>query len=374
MEKQLSDLPEPGPEPLLQKVAFDAELPRLSNVLNLHYKRLYPRFGSIHPDSGLAGGIRYWNPNFNGSFLDVQSSAALSAGGYQLYRFQFGEIIRREQDFFLYADLGYRYFPEEDFFGVGPESKEADRTDFVFEQASYDAVLGYQPNRWFGAAVRAGYLQMNTDLGKDDRFPATQELFDDSSASGLDRQPDFFRLNSGIFLDYRDVPGNPHRGGILSFSFSRFDDRGGRDFEFNRFTFDARHYIPLGSIQRVFALRFFTSFDDPDGESRVPFFLQKTLGGNEMLRGFRRFRFRDTKLLYVGGEYRWEAAPALEFAIFYEAGKVFSDFSDLDFTGLRKSFGGGVRFKTPNGVFMRIDIGHGDVEGTRAWFTFGPSF
>ena len=92
-----------------------------------------------------------------------------------------------------------------------------------------------------------------------------------------------------------------------------------------------------------------------------------------MLRAFREFRFRDSRLLYVSAEYRWEAWPALEFAIFYDAGKVFPRGEDFNFKGLRNSVGGGIRFKAAGRTLFRLDVGDGS-EGTRVHFQLGPSF
>lgn len=387
-------LSRPNRQNRLEKTFLWLEQKNLENLIR--YRDFYLKFGNISTDSGFAPGVRHWNPRLGGSSLAVQSSAAYSVRGYQLYDLQFGKgqggasefFVRSaasplaskfgdfpEQDrrFFLYADLRYRRFPQEDFFGVGPVSRKSDRTDFVLEDASYDVVGGYQVNRWLGVGAKAGFLQVNVDRGTDERFPATQELFTEASAPGLIRQPNFFRMSSAIFIDYRDQPGNPHRGGLFGFTFSRYDDRGGSDFEFNRFAFDVRQYVALGSVQRVLALRFFTSLDDAGAARRVPFYLQQTLGGSDTLRGFREFRFRDANLLHLSAEYRWEASPALEFVLFYDAGKVFSSRSDFDFERLEKSAGIGVRFKTPRAVLFRIDAGW-SIEGTRIYFKFGPSF
>ena len=187
------------------------------------------------------------------------------------------EPHRRAGDFFLYADLRYQDFPQEDFFGLGPDSRETDRTDFRITRVSYGAVLGYQFTDWFNLAARSGYLRAYVNPGEDERFPDTQERFDDRSAPGLDRQPDFLNFNSAALIDFRDRPGNPHRGGMLGFSWTRFDDRGSEQSDFNRFAVDGRYYLTLGSDQRVLALRFFTSLDDDDPGSQVPFYLQETL-------------------------------------------------------------------------------------------------
>jgi outer membrane protein assembly factor BamA len=193
------------------------------------------------------------------------------------------------------------------------------------------------------------------------------------TAPGLAQQPDFFRVAFSAALDLRDRPDNPHNGTYLGISLARYDDRERGVFNFSNYAAEARQYVSLGSPARVVALRFLTSMDDSGTTSRVPFYYQQTLGGSDTLRGFREYRFRDRRLLYMSGEYRWEMATAIEFVVFYDAGKVFSDRSNFDFTGLRKNIGYGIRFKTPDSVIFRVDIGHSS-EGKRIYFKFGPSF
>jgi len=374
----------------------EMEKTRFYRILNFNYRGLYPQFATLSTGSGFAPGARFWRPNIAGLPLDLQASGAYSFNGYQRYGLQFGHIQKRgssfslegvgigaaaqfdeatpkEPGFFLYGDLTYRFYPQEDFFGLGPSSLDADRTDFLQEDMSYDAVGGWQVNRWLGAAVRVGYLQVNVNRGTDGRFPDTQDLFTDLQAPGLDRQPDFLDITGAVLIDYRDRPGNPHKGGMIGFYLSRHDERKGHEFEFKRAALDIRQFIPLFSEQRVIAVRFFTSADDADNGSRIPFFLEEHLGGSETLRGFREFRFRDQRLMYLSAEYRWEAAHFLELALFYDTGKVFSQRSDFKFDNMEKSIGGGIRFKTPHATVLRIDMGRSD-EGNRFFFKFGPSF
>ncbi len=380
----------------LERMLLYVEGGGFQELLSIRYKDFYPKFGNLSSGSGLAPGLRYFKSHIGGSGLSLESSAAASVAGYKLADLQFGRfnkmapyVFLGAAEFaapfsfgeerpgqvasFLYADVRYRYFPREVFYGLGRDSRAEDRTDFLLEDGSYDVVAGYQFNRWLGAAVRFGYLQVNTGPGNDERFPDIQTKFDTASLPGLARQPDFLHFNSGIYFDYRDTPGNPHNGGLVGFSFARFDDRGGKEFEFNRFSFDGRHFLPLGSRQRILALRLFVSWDDTLEGSSVPFYLQETLGGRETLRGFRQFRFRDSNLLYLSAEYRWEAAPAIEFAFFYDAGKAFPESESFELEQLHKTIGWGVRFKTVKQMVVRLDVGRSD-EGTRLQFQFGPSF
>ncbi|RPI28004.1 MAG: hypothetical protein EHM61_06565 [Acidobacteria bacterium] len=368
----------------------------LRELLNFNYHGFYPRFASLSTGSGFAPGFRYWQPRLGGFPLDLQASGAWSFRGYRASNLQFGLIQKRgqvfslepvgigaagqfdemqpkEKGFFAYLDLGYRYFPQEDFFGIGPASRPQNRTDYTLEDMSWDGVVGWQLNRWVGAGVRVGYLQVNVDPGTDDRFPNTHDRFSDVTAPGLLRQPDFLDVSAAVMIDYRDRPGNPHRGGMVGVYLSRFDERSGSTYEFNRLAVDIRQFIPLGSEQRRIALQVFGSADGEDAGAQVPFYLMQTLGGSEALRGFREFRFRDKRLLFLSGEYRWDASPAIELALFYDTGKVFGERADFDFDHLEKSWGVGVRLKTPRALVMRIDVGR-SREGTRFFFKFGPAF
>ncbi len=368
----------------------------LREILNFNYHGFYPRFASLSTGSGLAPGVRYWKPSLGGSPLDFQLAGAWSLRGYRHYSLQFGQIQKRGQvfslepvgigaagqfdemqpkkeGFFTYLDLTYRNYPQEDFFGIGPDSRPENRTDYGLEDMSWDGVVGWQLNRWLGVGARVGYLQVNVDPGTDSRFLNTHLLFSDETAPGLIRQPDFLDVSAAVMIDYRDRPGNPHKGGMIGVYVSRFDERSGSAYEFNRLAVDIRQFIPLFSEQRRIALQVFGSADSPDEGAQVPFYLMQTLGGSDALRGFREFRYRDTRLLYFSGEYRWDASPAIELALFYDTGKVFSNRSDFDLEHLQKSWGGGIRLKTTRSVVMRFDIGR-SREGTRFFFKFGPAF
>ena len=114
----------------------------------------------------------------------------------------------------------------------------------------------------------------------------------------------------------------------------------------------------------MIALRQVTSLTEPDSGSRVPFYMQSTLGGSTFLRGYSSARYRGDKLLALEGEYRFELHPKVELALIYEAGKVFPTMRELDFRDLLRSWGGGVRLKSLREVRLRLDVLH-SVEGTR---------
>ena len=206
------------------------------------------------------------------------------------------------------------------------------------------------------------------------RRRSIQDVFDDASTPGLDRQPNFLRYEVSADFNYRQPLGNPRRGGRYFVAYSHFDDRDLDAYSFSRVNVDLQQYIPLLSDRRVLALRMVTSASDTTDQNQVPFYLQRTLGGPDDLRGFRRFRFRDENLLLLQAEYRWEIFTAVDGAIFYDAGKVASRIEDLDFSDLESDYGIGFRFGTVNGIFLRVEGAFGSSGGKHFILRYGHVF
>ncbi len=351
-------------------------------------------FGKISPASGLTPAVQYERPRLGGSRVRLRGAAAVSVRGYQDYDFRLGlfdepaPLLGEETGFlgapfdfdrrsskrprsFVYADFNYRDFPQEEFFGLGGDSRESDRTDYRYQQGVVDLVAGLHPVRWAGLQLRIGYLSPNLSEGDNDRLGNLEDVFGLGSVPGLETQPSFLHLNSGLFLAWEGDPNLP--AAELGFEFSRFNDMDSERYAFNRFSVDARGFLPLGSRQRTLAARFLVSRDYADAGNEVPFYLMKTMGGHNTLRGYRNFRFRDSNLLYFSGEYRWEATTGIELVGFYDAGKVFPGRSGFEFKGLRHSIGGGIRGKSFRRVIFRLEVGRSE-EGTFTYVSFGPAF
>jgi hypothetical protein len=380
----------------LERAILSIEKAERPSLLDWNLAGFYPRLQSIASGSRTAAGVRLWRPEIGGGPIDVHGSAFYSLRGYQLYELQLGAIPHSPDRFplrstkgddvyeiaawrpgvsrlTLYASARHRDYPREAFYGLGAGSRREDRTSFRLRDSMVEAVGGYQLTRHLAAQVRAGYTSPFVGPGKEEEVPSTAESFEEASAPGLSRQPDFLHLTTLVLLDGRDEPGNPHRGGLLAASVSRFDDRGGRSFAFDRLAFDGRAYLPLGSPQRVLALRALVSRDRPDGGQQVPFYMQESLGGSHTLRGFQNFRFRGEKLLLLQAEYRWEALPAVELALFVDGGQALRGGQDFDLGDLETDYGFGIRLKRTTGLIARLDLAKSG-EDRRLLLRFGPSF
>jgi outer membrane protein assembly factor BamA len=334
-----------------------------------------------------------------GSSLDLHASATYTWYHGQCYDLQFGALPHRERHkptfatstdsvypmsdifktaglrrFDLYVDARHRVYPRQAFYGLGPDTTEDQRTEYELDDTLIEVVSEYRIRSWLTVAIRGGVLWTSLGPGAQPGVPNTQDVFDEETAPGLEAQPNYVHASAGLLVDTRDVPGNPHGGGALGAAITRSDDLTSHDFQFNRFTMEGRRYWSFGGRRRhVLALHGLASFDQADSGSSIPFYLQSALGGGHVLRAYHTFRFRDEDLLALSAEYRFDLRPRVELAAFYDSGKVFPGIGDLSFKDLARTWGVGVRLKTPTKVRLRVDLGFGP-EGTRLLVKFGPAF
>ena len=303
----------------------------------------------------LAVGSPYAEPDLPNR-IDVRALAASSNAGYRqvggkltFHRLgggPFGAAVRGQ----------YYEFPQEDFFGLGPQSQEQNRTSFLVESTEVGADVWWTPAERLRVGGGVSYLNPRIGSGTDNRYPSTEELFDRTSLPGFRVQPDFRRIDGWVDFDGRDNPSDPRAGGFYRVRISDFQDRDLHAFAFRRIEVDVQQYLPISQKHQVIALRASAVVTHADAGNEVPFYYQPTLGGKQTLRGFREFRFRDRNSLLLTAEYRWEAWWALDPALFVDAGKVASHRDDLDLSDLEVSYGIGFRFHSTNSFIMRLDL------------------
>ena len=106
----------------------------------------------------------------------------------------------------------------------------------------------------------------------------------------------------------------------------------------------------------------------------MPYFLQPELGSGRTLRGYESGRFRDRHSLLTSAEFRWiPNRIGLDFALFYDAGKVTSRREDLDFDSLKSDWGIGARFHGTATTVLRIEGAKG-TDGWRLVVSTGAAF
>ena len=271
---------------------------------------------------------------------------------------------------------GATHLANERFFGLGGNSLRADETSFAWASRHATATVAMTGPAWLTVTAAAGTMTAIAADGSSRRVPGISSRFTGGNAPGLGIESPFTVASAATTIDYRDVPQNPRRGGRYSIGVSRYADTRGADAHqsFTRVDMKLEQHLPAWRRQRVLTLRAIGSSAVPDRGHDVPFYLQSTLGGSRLLRGFVTDRFRDRSLLVLQAEYGWDVSPFLNAVAFYETGAVAPTMSDLQLTNFRRTYGLGFRFGSARTVAFRTDVALGSGEGPRLTMRLNHAF
>jgi hypothetical protein len=333
---------------------------------------IYLKFGSLTTGSGFAYGAGYRSRRLWDGLgsLDLWGGASATRYWAGEARLRFPRLAAGRVDAQGYVR---RYdYPQEDYFGLGPDSKRGDQSDYALRATAVGGRAAVRPFSHVALGAGLEYFVPRIGDGTDDSVPSLSHTFDHAMAPGLSQRQDYVRSSAFVDIDWRQ-PLNARKGGWYRAEFSHYDDRRG-GYTFNRVDVDLRHFVSFLSERRVLFGRAFVSTSDVGPGAQMPFYLMPMLGGNDTLRGFREYRFRAPHALLLQGEYRFEVWSGLDAALFYDAGKVAMDRGGLDFHNLERDYGFGFRFNTDNGIVFRVDSAFGSRDGKHLWIVFGGTF
>ena len=137
--------------------------------------------------------------------------------------------------------------------------------------------------------------------------------------------------------------------------FRQYFDRTLNKYDFRQAEFEFQQYIPYFNRTRVIAFRAAATISWRGEDKQVPVFFMPTVGGNDDLRSFARYRYYDSHAVFLSAEHRWYVFRGLDMAVFADAGKVIPRKADLDFSDLELSWGVGFRTRLHDQVIMRTD-------------------
>ena len=342
---------------------------------------LYASVGNLGEGAGSGPGVAYFEPDFSRTGLDLYVGRAASFAGDSLYDLRLGRIPheagrapsrRRTLDaispslcdgsnarpFFLYAEMRRHTLANGRIYNTA-----ADAVPFVQQERSFELVAGRALPHDFVASVRTGWIETQATF---EARPGNASPFDNV------RDRSFFATTASLAYDRRDQPRDPRRGAFVEASLARYQGVGRNAASFDRFSLDARRYVPLGTERHVLALRGLVGLASGRGDGAVPFFMQYTLGGSRTLRGVPQYRFRGPRTAAASAEYRFEVKGPLELAAFGDAGRVWGGAAETGTHGLAYDYGVGLRIKAKGNV-LRLDAARGS-EGSRIGIAFGVTF
>lgn len=363
------------PDPIEEKVLLLEQRQILEKLGQGAADGFFPKLGGLATGQGLAFGVQYAKKDLADGKIHLTAFGVASFTKSQRYSLVFTppDLPDAKLDWKLSAER--RTLTRVDFYGLGPESRLEDRTNFQLEDTAFDASLAWRAARSrFRLGARGGYLQTNAGDG----FPRsglrpTSEAFSAAQLPGLEAQGDFARFGTFASLDLRDNKSLPRSGTLLRTDLTSYQDLDLGRHDFNKWETEIQHYIPFFNRRRVIALRARTEMNfTRDGQS-VPFYMKPFIGGPQELRGFRNYRFYDDNILVLNAEYRWEAFSGLDMALFMDAGQAVAERRDFAMDKMETAAGVGFRFNVRNATFLRLDLAFSH-ESMRLWLRWGSPF
>jgi outer membrane protein assembly factor BamA len=267
----------------------------------------------------------------------------------------------------------YENSPQMSYYGQGMGTSVDDRTNYRYETINFDFNTGLEIFKNLRAGITGGVLGVHTGSGGDSSFPSTDEIYDSTTAPGLGEDTVFARWGGFVYYDWRDYKGGPRAGGLYGARFRQHSDRELFKYSFKQAEFEFQQYFPYFNKTRTIAIRVASVLSFPTEGNQVPFYSQPTIGGNDNLRGFARYRYTDDHSILVSAEHRWYVFSGLDMAVFVDGGKVVPRKRWVDHHKLRYSGGIGFRARLANAVVMRVDMAYGN-EGFRFMWTFSDIY
>ena len=274
-----------------------------------------------------------------------------------------------------FARTAYR--ARDNYYGIGIESREDDRTDYDLERDLVGGELYFRINPHLTLDLDGRWEQDLVGGGRDDGIPDVSEIFPMEEIPGFGQEET--QVVFGGYLEWRTgMPRTTQRLNRwidLGYHWNESTTDGASDF--GHFSGSAGLEIPVA--RRRLSFFFAVEFESvrPTGEGEISFYELPALGGKGQLPAYRAFRFRDRDLLVGKAEYRWRVwsdpldTTWLDAALVLYGGTVAHSMSqDFRFRNVRESYGVNFALINQQTEIGRLEFANGD-EGFRVTISFG---
>lgn len=306
---------------------------------------------SYQQETSVAPGIAY-GYYFKSKDLSRISSVSGSAVYTFLNQFTFNitpKIFLKSSNWYLYSNLNFRNYPDY-YFGEGNKPASIKQ---AFTSQSFSALLQPQyeisKNFLVGAALSARFERLLTDSTFESNKTAIFQQF------GNEGWEPYSLLNVGFVaaFDNRDNQFYPQKGIFAKSSFTVSKAGWGSSYSLQELSVDLRQYIPVFN-SHIVAWQIY--YNGIFGKNGIPFELLPTLGGRDLIRGFRQGLYRENVLLVAQTEYRMPIYKRLKGAVFCAVGDVMNS-SDYKIDKMKIAYGAGLRYRLNDArVHLRLDL------------------
>lgn len=277
-------------------------------------------------------------------------------------------LLTNKERFFIQGLIEYKVFPEQ-FYGIGASTDEEKGIIAQYNSMEVRERVSFKlkPSLFLGPQFRyVNTFNVSFSSFKGDSVPAPDVI---GNKGG-----DHAGLGLALLYDKRNSILTPTRDYYLEFSMYYYATALGVESDFMTFDLDGRNYFDLKKNgKKVVALQ--AKFRFTAGE--VPFRELALIGGNQILRGYIKGRFRDQNAFQIQSEYRFNIVGRLGATTFLGMGNVLPKLDNWDFETLKVAIGAGLRFNVnrKDTANVRIDFGWSVVDNNNGlYITFGEAF
>ncbi len=307
------------------------------------------------PETGMAiGGVLLYT-----SGLDRKRASPIISGLMYTEKKQIlwgvgARQILNGEDSSIYAYSEIAKFPQT-FFGTGRATKRDEAT--AYEEERQNLEFGGDRELIPHLSVGSGLILRN------DKFKSLE-----SAGQGLLGWNRYHGEGGGpqrgaqVYLLWESTNDNyfPSEGLKVQLFSQHYFKQWGSRYPFSGQKLDARYYHVLAP-DWIQAHQFFVQNLNGD----PPFYQLAQMGGNDLLRGYYKGRYRDRKMMIIQTEARYRFSKYWNLALFGGWGNVSNVWSEFSDDAMKPSYGTGVRYQISpkQKINVRLDVGWGEDQG-----------
>lgn len=259
---------------------------------------------------------------------------------------------------------------EAGYYGRGIGSTKSTEAFYGYDEIKAGGWFGYEVYKKLILSLHAHFIIDNSRTSR--KQPSPRVTYPPNEIVAFGQALYFIDFGLDLTHDNRNSKASPDKGGRQRISFSRFQNAGSHDFDYNQFDLELLQYIRLWKPRYSLVLRTFWSFQQSTGDG-IPFYRQNRLDVDSPLRSFPWGRFRDRGVGVFNFEFRYPVWEYMDGQIFVDFGRVYKDIQDVSFKHIKYSVGGGFRLVSGNYFLLRLQAAYGN-EGARVIFKTSQEF
>jgi hypothetical protein len=313
---------------------------------------------SYSQETSLSGGLSGLFALKTDTFAITRQSYLALGGTYSLLNQKnlvvYSNIWGKQNNTHIIAGFDYSDFPY-NFYGIGNSTLASD----------LNKIKDVNSRLHFSFDKRVGKVFY---LGTENNFYSNR--IQDLDTNGVFAQSSFFgkqeskMLLTGIALIYdtRDNANYATKGNFIRFSGAYGPKLGANFYQASRLQLQTRTFFNLkkddSRFTHVLGIHSLSNFMIGDS---IPFSQLAVIGGNDIMRGYYRGRFRDNYATALQVEYKYRPFTKWVLAGFVGTGCVFNQFNQL-IPNLKPNYGFGIRFfaDVESRLSFRVDYGIGE--------------